>query len=149
MLAPIRPSVFDRLLPGAEAPAPLAGLLRDLGDLLNTRLDRAIARTFPEVRRSVAGYGLPDLGSFEVLTPAQQATVCRAVTEVIERFEPRLRRVKLTWGAGVGDTAVILVEAELVSGAGRVTLAVDLTDGRLRLRPAGLNGPPGEAGRSS
>jgi type VI secretion system lysozyme-like protein len=135
MRAPIRTSVLDKLLPGAEAPPPLAGLLRDLGDLLNTRLDRDIARTFPEVRRSVAGYGLPDLGSFEALTPAQQAVVCRAVTEAIERFEPRLRRVKSTWGAGAGDKAVIHVEAELASGAGRLTLAVGLADGRLNLLP--------------
>ena len=142
MPAPIRPSVFDRLLPGAEAPAPLAGLLRDLGDLLNTRLDRDIARAFPELRRSVAGYGLPDLGSFEALTSAQQAALCRAVTEAIEWFEPRLRRVKSTWGAGAGDTAVIHVEAELVSGAGRLTLAVGLADGRLHVLA-------GAAGRSS
>jgi type VI secretion system lysozyme-like protein len=148
MRAPIRPSVFDRLLPGAEAQAPLAGLLRDLGDLLNTRLDRDVPRTFPEVRRSVARYGLPDLGSFEALAPSEQTVLCRAVTEAIERFEPRLRRVQSTWGGGAGDTAVIHVEAELVSGAGRVSLAVGLADGRLLLRTARLSVPPAEVGRS-
>jgi type VI secretion system lysozyme-like protein len=131
---PFRTSLFDRLLPDAAAVRPLDGLLRDLENLLNTRLDGAGSAAFPEVRRSVAGYGMPDLGSLEALAPEQQATVCRAVTEAIERFEPRLRRARARWVAGTGDGAVIHIEAETTVGAERLTLAVERAGGRLRLR---------------
>lgn len=136
--APFRPSLLDRLLADGDARPLLAGLLGDLEDLLNTRTDRDIPAAFPEVRRSVLGYGLPDLGPLDALGPAQQAALCRAVTDAIGRYEPRLRRVRASWVAGsVGGGAAIVVDAELVTGSGRLALAIDRAGGRLRVRPTG------------
>src|SRR5262245_17946165 len=128
------PSLLDRLLSDGEARPPLAGLLRDLEDLLNTRIDRDIPAAFPEVRRSVLGYGVADPGPLDALGPVQQAVLCRAVTDAIGRYEPRLRRVRASWVTGtVGGGAAIAVEAELVIGLSRVALVVDRADGRFRV----------------
>ena len=69
---------------------------RDLEDLLNTH--RAIIKLpeeFIEIRTSPVGYGIPDFGSLPSATNRQRESIGRMVEDIIGRFEPRLREVKV------------------------------------------------------
>src|SRR5207302_7865986 len=72
-------------------------VLRDLEDLLNTlHTDHNLSAEYPETRDSIIIYGLPDLASIEAISADQRATIGKSIRRVIERFEPRLRSVKVT-----------------------------------------------------
>jgi type VI secretion system protein ImpF len=103
----LQPSILDRLVdPESAGTAILTGytvekmyasVLRDLEDLLNTvHTARDISADFPDVRDSIVGYGLPDLTSIESISPEQRSTIARTIRRAIERYEPRLRAVKVT-----------------------------------------------------
>jgi type VI secretion system protein ImpF len=101
------PSILDRLIDpesagtaimtGYNIPQMYSAVLRDLEDLLNTRQTyRDLSEQFTEVRNSIIGYGLPDIMSVEAISATQRAHIGRAIKEVIERFEPRLRDVNVS-----------------------------------------------------
>ena len=103
----LQPSILDRLIdPESAGTTILTGytvermysaVLRDLEDLLNTvHTARDIPAEFPEVRDSIVGYGLPDLASAESISSDQRAVIGRTIRRAIERFEPRLRAVRVT-----------------------------------------------------
>jgi type VI secretion system protein ImpF len=76
----------------------------DLEDLFNTRLTNTdIPEDCPHVRRSLVGYGLPDLASLQAFTPQQRAEIGRLLEATIAHFEPRLRDVRAT-AVHPGDT---------------------------------------------
>lgn len=102
----ILPSIIDRLIDpesagtaimiGYDVPQMYQAVLRDLEDLLNTR------QTYPdlppsltEARNSIMVYGLPDILSISALDSGIQRQIAGAIRQVIERFEPRLRDVKV------------------------------------------------------
>ncbi len=105
------PSILDRLLddePQVSADSVdtkriniflfKAALARDLECLLNTRcidLDRII-ETFPLAKESVIAYGIEDLSSLSLLNPTHRAFLRDQIRKTIERFEPRLTRVRVT-----------------------------------------------------
>jgi type VI secretion system protein ImpF len=71
-------------------------VLRDLDDLLNTlHTAHDIPTEFPETRDSIVMYGLPDLASIQAISPEQRLTIGKSIRRVIERFEPRLKNVKV------------------------------------------------------
>jgi type VI secretion system protein ImpF len=101
----LMPSVLDRLIDTAMqdgAARPWYGLeqmvdavQRDLEDLLNTRQSHdETAHEFPEVERSMATYGLPDLTALTAVTSHQREQIGRSIEEVVQRFEPRLKQVR-------------------------------------------------------
>ncbi len=103
------PSVLDRLIdPASGGTATRRGygaeqladaVLRDLEDLLNTRQAyrlHEIPEAFGEVRDSLYTYGLPDLVSFNAITPQQREVVERTLEAAVARFEPRLRDLRAT-----------------------------------------------------
>lgn len=103
----LQPSILDRLVdPESAGNAAQTGysvdqmytvVLRDLEDLLNSVHTVAdIPAEFSDVRDSIIGYGLPDLASVEAISPDQRAAIGRAIRQAIERFEPRLRRVRVS-----------------------------------------------------
>src|SRR5262249_8026751 len=74
---------------------------RDLEDLLNTRQSFTdMPRDLPRLRDSVHAFGLPDLTSFNALTPQQREEIAHAIEQTIVRFEPRLRDVRATLLSG-------------------------------------------------
>jgi type VI secretion system protein ImpF len=102
----LRPSILDRLIdPESAGTAILIGynadqmyrsVLRDLDDLLNTlHTAHDIPASFPETRDSIVMYGLPDLASIQAITAEQRQSIAKAIKRVIERFEPRLKNVKV------------------------------------------------------
>lgn len=103
----LQPSILDRLIdPESAGTAAYTGytvdqmsaaVLRDLEYLLNTvHTANDIPAEFAEVRDSLVGYGLPDLASIEAISADQRTAIGRMIRLSIERFEPRLRRVKVT-----------------------------------------------------
>jgi type VI secretion system protein ImpF len=103
----LQPSILDRLIdPESAGTAIMTGytvqkmydaVLRDLEDLLNSvHTAHTISPAFPETRDSVAAYGLPDLTSIEAISADQRASIGKAIKKAVERFEPRLRAVKVT-----------------------------------------------------
>ncbi len=119
----LKPSVLDRLIDpdsagtawrlGYGLPQILEVVRRDLEDLLNTR---QTAQGPPGLARSIYAYGLPDLTSFEAITPEQKAALGRVLEQTIRTFEPRLQAVhaSLTTAEGQNErTLAFRVDARL------------------------------------
>lgn len=104
------PYLLDRLVDAApeDATRPMLTLeqlkdtvARDVEALLNTRrgIDADELKAFPQVRRSVAGFGLDDFAARSMSSTDDQAFVCRAIERAIADHEPRLRHVRVELGA--------------------------------------------------
>jgi type VI secretion system protein ImpF len=106
----IVPSILDRLLddepeistePASTRIKNLRSLersvARDLEALLNSRQEtlQELPSEFKEVSRSLLTYGLPDFTSFSLLTQEDRSRIRRSVEDAINRFEPRLLRVRV------------------------------------------------------
>jgi type VI secretion system protein ImpF len=106
---PLLPSLLDRLIDDApedrservsEGYHSLAELRvairRDLENLLNTRTRRLEwPADAPLVERSVAAYGIPDISGRSLGSATQRQAFLRSVEELIRRFEPRFKSVKV------------------------------------------------------
>src|SRR5262245_48832475 len=129
----ITPSVLDRLLddrPDQSRDAPATrqtslrllkdAVRRDLEWLLNARLTSdSVSEELPEVAKSLAAYGLPDLTSTNVHDPDGRDDLRRAIEKAVTVFEPRLE----------GDE----VQRDRVGGGARyLRLRIDA---RLRVEP--------------
>jgi type VI secretion system protein ImpF len=105
------PSILDRLLdddPKSAADSMdqrrvniflfKTAIARDLESLLNTRCvdigDTIDA--FPLAKNSVATYGIQDLSSLSLLDPAHRTQLREQIRKAIERFEPRLSRIRVS-----------------------------------------------------
>jgi type VI secretion system protein ImpF len=102
----LKPSVLDRLidasLEGSRAPAwydldgVIASLRRDLEDLLNTRQTcQGLCDALPELENSLLTFGLPDAASLLAVTPQQRLQLGRRIEQIVSRFEPRLKQVRV------------------------------------------------------
>lgn len=98
------PSVLDRLIDSeslnlASEAASLNQIVdsvrRDLEDLLNSRepFDKEIAQ-YPELRRSVFTYGIPELVSRPAQTGPDREVLARLIADAVNRHEPRLKDVQ-------------------------------------------------------
>jgi type VI secretion system protein ImpF len=110
----LMPSVFDRLADvstggvSSDKWYDLATLTqavrRDLEDLLNTQQSVPdLAIDFPELAKSVVGYGVPDPSTFPLDTPAGRRRLAAALTLAINTFEPRLSDVRIELGSAAGE----------------------------------------------
>lgn len=105
------PSILDRLLDDEPKNSTDSGdakrvniflfkaaLARDLECLLNSRcidID-ALIEQYPLAKNSVIGYGIQDLSSLSLLDPEHRALLRDQIRKTIERFEPRLNRIRVT-----------------------------------------------------
>ena len=126
MPAYLRHSLLDRLTdddPEAEHDPPhlrrpqpadlVAGVVRDVQDLLNTTRswppagrygeraedilgEHGAARGDGPLMESILAFGVPDLASRSADDPLAAAEQAEAVRRALERFEPRLERVRVT-----------------------------------------------------
>lgn len=71
---------------------------RDLEHLLNTRSEgaRLIPDAFPECRKSLLTFGIPDFSSYSLLSPQDRDRIRRALEQAIALHEARLSRVRIT-----------------------------------------------------
>ena len=109
--APPRLSLFDRLLQGdsIETDRNVERAMRELRDSVRRDLE-ILFNTRPrflsfdpkleELRTSLISFGLPDLQTQQMATPAQQEQFRLRLEALIRRFEPRLREVSVEVGTG-------------------------------------------------
>ncbi len=102
----LRPSLLDRLIDpdsdgtsgrrGYDIEQSIDSVRRDLEDLLNShRTVGHLADDLAEVQNSIVAFGLPDLVSIQSTRAAAQESVCAAIEDAINRFEPRLNNVRV------------------------------------------------------
>lgn len=150
----LTPSVLDRLIdPDSLGTSWLRGysplqmmevVRRDLEDLFNSHQSaNDVDEIYPELRASVEAFGIPDLPSLVSRTSGHTEAIRRVISEVVTRFEPRLRDVQVTLvGSGAKDAlrARFHIEARLnVDPSPDVTFetVVELTTGQTQIRAGG------------
>lgn len=87
----------DHLSRGLTIEQMKASVARDLEALLNSRLGVRAEMTdgFPHARSSILTFGLRDFAGMSFESPLDQRTICEAISQTIERHEPRLRNVSV------------------------------------------------------
>jgi type VI secretion system protein ImpF len=107
---PLVPSVFDRLLDdepanSRETVASRRQVLRemkqsvgrDLENLLNTRQRWGEwPEPLEELERSLVNYGIPDFTGVNMSVPSERERLRGIIQRVIEQFEPRFQRVRVS-----------------------------------------------------
>jgi len=106
---PLLPSVLDRLLdhePDKRVEAPKSrhqilrelkqSVRRDLENLLNTRW-RCVSwpPNLDELELSIVNYGIPDFTSANMGASVDRERLRRIIEQVVRRFEPRFKSVKV------------------------------------------------------
>jgi type VI secretion system protein ImpF len=107
---PLIPSVLDRLLdeePDKQVEAPKSrhqilrelkqSVRRDLENLLNTRW-RCVywPPDLEEIDLSVVNYGIPDFTGANMGGVADRESLRRIIEQVVRKFEPRFKTIKVT-----------------------------------------------------
>ncbi|MEO3389468.1 type VI secretion system baseplate subunit TssE [Mesorhizobium sp. CAU 1741] len=111
---PPRLSLFDRLLQGdsieTDRNAERAmrqvreGVRRDLEILFTTRPRYvSMPAELPELGKSMLSFGMPDLQTQQLATPAQQENFRRQLEQLIRRYEPRFNDVSVELVVGDGE----------------------------------------------
>jgi len=116
-----------RLSDAPESEHRLRSILGNLARLFNTR--RGTLAHVPE-------FGLPDISDVSRAAPAEVEAIRRAIRESVERFEPRLRQVRVD--QDTSDTSspylVFLLSAEIAQ-LGRVQFQTTIrTDALVEVR---------------
>ena len=128
--APPRLSLFDRLLQGdsIETDRNVERAMRELRDSVRRDLE-ILFNTRPrflsfdpkleELKTSLISFGLPDLQTQQMATPAQQEQFRLRLEALIRRFEPRLREVsvEVLTGTELDRTLRFRVHAVLLADA--------------------------------
>jgi type VI secretion system protein ImpF len=150
----LMPSIVDRLIDPESAGTQwrhgygveqmVEAVQRDLEELLNTRqvvID--VPESFREVNDSIVTYGLPDLASFNAITPQQREEIGRTLEAIVSRFEPRLKDVRASMvpvGNSLERRVQFRVEARLsVDPAPEVAFdtILELSTGHYSVKPSG------------
>lgn len=93
---PDTPITGSRVTRRSDARAEVeASVAREIGTLLNTRIDPAVDRIDPR-DRTVIDYGLPDITGLASVSESDRDRVARAVERAILAFEPRLARPRVS-----------------------------------------------------
>jgi type VI secretion system protein ImpF len=101
------PSLLDRLIDAAPKsraePIRLAhsieqlknAVARDVESLLNARhgSSRDALERYPNVRGSIAAFGLDDFAAMSMSSTVDRASICKSIARAITDHEPRLRNV--------------------------------------------------------
>jgi type VI secretion system protein ImpF len=107
---PVQVGILDRLIddePGSRVEAPLSrekslsmfrtAVKRDLEWLLNTiRIADEPPEAYTELQDSLWMYGFPDINSVSLQNAQDEQRLLRNLERSIEKFEPRLKRVRVT-----------------------------------------------------
>lgn len=102
-------SLLDRLIdrePQEQVEAPMtrpqsirglrSSVRRDLEWLLNTRrIPEEASEHFPESRRSLFNYGLPDFTAYSLANIDDRIRLLRHLEDTIRIFEPRLEQIRV------------------------------------------------------
>ena len=147
----LMPSIIDRLIDpdeketrsqtGYDMQDIVNAVRRDLEDLLNThQAYTELSDDWKELKSSILVYGIPDFVSKSTETNFEKSEVGQILVNIINRFEPRLRNVKvklMDGGKEAEHTLTFHVDAELnVDPAPEVSFEtiLELTTGHTRVR---------------
>jgi type VI secretion system protein ImpF len=148
------PSLLDRLIDpdfegaglnrGYSPRQMMEAVRRDLEELFNTHQSSVgVPEHYREVLSSVVAYGLPDLPSLYHASENRGQDIPRLIAEVVTRFEPRLRDVRVVMVEGedkVKHRARFHIEAGLnVDPSPEVAFEtiLELATGQTTIRPSG------------
>lgn len=102
----LMPSLLDRLVDACYARQPgrvwyderelIASVERDVEELLNSRQTMLGLEAFPELQKSILGFGLPDANIFDLETPQSRHRFARTIEALIDEFEPRVDEVQVS-----------------------------------------------------
>lgn len=120
----LMPSILDRLIDpesggtawrrGYGIEQMMEAVRRDVEDLLNTRqVPFGVEEGYDETADSVITFGLPDFTTMGGSTREEQSKIGTLVEEVIERFEPRLKDVRVHLLEGANDQKKFTVRFEI------------------------------------
>ncbi|HXD89235.1 MAG TPA: type VI secretion system baseplate subunit TssE [Urbifossiella sp.] len=155
---PVRllPSFLDRLFDPESMGGRVAGydhrqmmnsVRADLEELLNARQTyQDLPEFYTEATRSILTFGLPDLSCVSANSDAERGDLARMVQSIIARFEPRLRKIRVSVAgenAKAGLALAFAIEAELnVDPAPEIGFEtiLELTTGRATVTPQGASG---------
>jgi len=130
-----RAPLFDRLagreaVPNGDPPRPLRildrpalseSLQRELQRLLNTRRPAFNSAALAGEEPTVIEYGLPDYSAMYTQNPEDQKRLVALLRSTIERFEPRLRDLKVEAKVLGNSEKALLVKVEGTVAIGRET----------------------------
>jgi type VI secretion system protein ImpF len=149
------PSFLDRLFDPESMGGRVAGydhrqmmdsVRADLEDLLNARQSYPdLPPIYVETRKSILTFGLPDLSGVDASSAHSRGNLAQVVQAMINRFEPRLRNVRVLVGGEKGKGGLSLtfkIEAELnVDPAPEVGFetVLELTTGRAIVKEQGAS----------
>lgn len=96
-------SIFDRLVDTSHGVHRkrseyserdlIRSISRELESLLNSRQTYLGLEAYPELQKTIIGYGLPDENTFDLETPDSRFRFAQTIESVIEEFEPRVKNV--------------------------------------------------------
>ncbi|CAH0990140.1 hypothetical protein SIN8267_00225 [Sinobacterium norvegicum] len=101
----------------------------DLECLLNTRYRCVSAgQQHTNLQSSLINYGLPDLSTINLSNHLGRNAFCRQIEQTITKFDPRIRRVKVTTESNIDTddpTIRFRVEAKLFANPAPETIVFD------------------------
>jgi type VI secretion system protein ImpF len=135
-------SLFDRLL--ADPDEGVEGMTltynieqlrhavaRDVESLLNSRsaIDFEALVDYPNIRRSVACYGIRDFVGRVLSNSAEQRHIAASLSHAIQSFEPRLRHVQIEFHSrpGLMSSLMFTIKALLIAHPAAEPVAFDAT----------------------
>lgn len=107
----LRPSILDRLMdddPGSGSDRDpdqhqklkqlRQSVRRDLQNLLNTRFRMVEpGNDFPNLKKSLLNYGLPDLATINITDKAKRQAFIKHLESILIEFEPRFKTIKVSY----------------------------------------------------
>jgi len=112
-------TIMDRLtLRTLERISPKENLIRDVGNLLNTKLAHEVSSEYPELQKSILNYGLPNFASLETSTQNAADVIKKRIENLLTSHEPRLKNINVNVGniekysIGFTINATLLAEPE-------------------------------------
>ncbi|MSP52920.1 MAG: type VI secretion system baseplate subunit TssE [Gammaproteobacteria bacterium] len=88
------PSIIDRLLDSPESNHEAkSAIMRDITNLLNTKVNLDINNDFNEVKTSILNYGLPNFSMMEASTKNISDEIQKSLEKTLLAYEPRLKNI--------------------------------------------------------
>lgn len=134
-----RPPLFDRLCGDHGTNGSprsysirevLDSVVRELRNLLNTRVPVGTGSADNSGIETVATYGFPDFSSLSAASNADRLTIARLMERKVEAFEPRLRNVFVSFAPDPAEPSSVIgtLEATLQIEAIRRPVSFRLSD---------------------
>jgi type VI secretion system protein ImpF len=120
-------SLLDRLQYVAQEKDIQSALLRDIFNLFNTKLPHHDFTGYEEAKNSIANYGLPNFAEYEANTALISTEIQQQIKELLERHEPRLKKITVTVSKLEKTNITFSISATLMNDPDPIQLVFDST----------------------